>query len=214
MLRTDRSSVSNMKKNTLQPTSRETLATAIADQEALLGALDRQREQMQARIEDLRRQLAEVDSSSEAVREAIPLATQSSAMTPAAKIGLFRSLFRGRDDVYPKRWENRRTGKKGYAPACAHEWVRGVCEKPRVKCGECPNQAFLSVTDPIVLDHLQGRHVIGAYPLLEDETCWFLAVDFDKRSWAEDVTAFADTCRTSGISVAVERGANLRLRRS
>jgi len=83
--------------------------------------------------------------------------------------------------------------------------VRGVCEKPRVKCGECPNQAFLPVGDQAVLDHLQGRHVIGVYPMLEDERCWLLAADFDKRCWADDVAAFADTCRAMGLAVAVER---------
>src|SRR5258708_9228828 len=51
---------------------------------------------------------------------------------PAAKIALFRSLFRGREDVYPRRFESRRTGKSGYAPACGNEWIRGICEKPRV----------------------------------------------------------------------------------
>ncbi|MGH7513421.1 MAG: TOTE conflict system archaeo-eukaryotic primase domain-containing protein, partial [Gemmatimonadales bacterium] len=112
---------------------------------------------------------------------------------------LFRELFRGRGDLYPKLWTNTTTGRKGYAPACANEWVRGICEKPRVKCGECPNQAFLPVTDQVLLDHLQGRHVVGAYPLLTDETCWLVAADFDKGSWADDVLAFAETCRGVGI---------------
>jgi hypothetical protein len=65
----------------------------------------------------------------------------------AAKIALFRSLFRGREDVYPRRFESRKTGRAGYAPACGNEWVRGVCEKPRIKCADCPNRRFLSVTD-------------------------------------------------------------------
>src|SRR5439155_1362889 len=117
---------------------------------------------------------------------------------------LFRSLFRGRDDIYPRFWTNARTGRKGYAPACGNEWIRGVCEKPRVKCGECPNQAFLPVEDKVILDHLQGRHVVGVYPLLTDETCWFLAADFDKTSWTDDVAAFAETCRVNGLPGAVE----------
>ena len=83
--------------------------------------------------------------------------------------------------------------------------MRGVCEKPRVKCGECPNQAFIPVSDQVVLDHLQGRHVIGVYPLLEDDTCWFLAADFDEESWADDVAAFVETSRTVGFPAAVER---------
>ncbi len=125
--------------------------------------------------------------------------------TSAEKVTLFRQLFRGRDDLYPKLWTNTTTGRKGYAPACANEWVRGICEKPRVKCGECPHQAFLPVTDQVVQDHLQGRHVVGVYLLLTDETCWLVAVDFDKRSWTDDVLAFAETCRMIGVPAAVER---------
>ncbi len=63
---------------------------------------------------------------------------------------------------------------------CANKFVRGLCELPKIKCGDCGNQAFIEVNDAAVLDHLQGRHVMGVYPLLEDETCWLLAVDFDK----------------------------------
>ena len=121
------------------------------------------------------------------------------------KIFLFKSLFRGRDDVYPRLWENVQKGKKGYAPACFNEWVRGVCEKPRVKCGECPNHAFIPVGEQVIEDHLRGRHVIGVYPLLKDETCWFLAVDFDKAGWREDVAAFRDTARAAGLHPAIER---------
>jgi hypothetical protein len=83
--------------------------------------------------------------------------------------------------------------------------VRGICEKPRVKCGECPNQAFLAVTDQVIRDHLQGRHVVGVYPLFTDETCWLVAAAFDKRSWTDDVLAFAETCRMIGVPTAVER---------
>jgi hypothetical protein len=65
---------------------------------------------------------------------------------------------------------SKRTGKAGYAPACTNKFVRGVCELPKVKCSECPNQAFVPVDDPALLAHLRGRHVMGVYPLLEDET--------------------------------------------
>src|SRR5438309_6117820 len=88
------------------------------------------------------------------------------------KIALFRSLFRGREDVYPRRFENRNTGKSGYAPACANEWVRGVCEKPRIKCSDCPNQRFFQVTDEVIRWHLSGRDaqgrdfIMGIYPML------------------------------------------------
>ena len=131
--------------------------------------------------------------------------------SPQAKIALFRSLFRGRDDVHPRRFESRKTGKSGYAPACANEWVRGVCEKPRIKCAECPNRRFLPVTDDVIRWHLSGcdaegqPFVAGVYPLLQDETCFFLAVDFDKAGWREDAAAFLETCRHLDLPAALER---------
>jgi superfamily II DNA or RNA helicase/very-short-patch-repair endonuclease len=137
-----------------------------------------------------------------------PIAQTSS---PEAKIALFRSLFRGREDVYPRRFENRKTGRSGYAPACANEWVRGVCEKPRIKCAECPNRRFLPVTDDVIRWHLSGcdaegqPFVAGVYPLLQDETCFFLAVDFDKAGWRDDAASFLETCRHFDIPAALER---------
>ncbi len=128
-----------------------------------------------------------------------------------AKIALFRSLFRGRVDVYPRRFESRKTGRSGYAPACANEWVRGICEKPRIKCADCPNRRFLPVTDDVIRWHLSGSDpdgqpfVAGVYPLLQDETCFFLAVDFDKAGWREDVGAFVDACRRLNLPAVVER---------
>jgi hypothetical protein len=107
------------------------------------------------------------------------------ASLPEAKIALFRSLFRVRDDVYARRFESRKTGKSGYAPACANEWVRGICEKPRVKCATCPHRRLLPLTDDVIRLHLSGcdpdgePFVAGGYPLFPDETCAFLAVDFD-----------------------------------
>jgi superfamily II DNA or RNA helicase len=125
--------------------------------------------------------------------------------SPEAKVALFRQLFRGRSDVFPTRFVSKTSGKQGYAPACTNKFVRGVCELPKVKCGQCPNQAFVPVDDAAVLAHLQGRQVMGVYPLLEDETCWFLAVDFDKSTWHDDVLAFVATCRQVGLPAAMER---------
>lgn len=128
-----------------------------------------------------------------------------------AKIALFRSLFRGREDVYPRRFESRRTGRSGYAPACANEWVPEICQKPRIKCAACPNRRFLPVTDDVIRWHLSGTDahgesfVAGVYPLLLNEKCYFLAVDFDKAVWREDVSAFVDSCRRLDIPVAIER---------
>ena len=130
---------------------------------------------------------------------------------PEEKIALFRSLFRGREDVYPRRFENRKTGKSGYSPVCANEWVRGVCEKPRIKCSDCPHQHFLPVTDEVIRWHLSGRDglgkdlVLGVYPMLLDETCFFLAVDFDGSDWKKDAGAFVQMCREQKLPTVLER---------
>ena len=130
---------------------------------------------------------------------------------PAAKIALFRSLFRGREDVYPRRFESRRTGKSGYAPACANEWVRGICEKPRIKCAACAHRRFLPVTEDVIRWHLSGvdaecqPFVAGVYAMLQDETAFFLAVDFDKQGWRDDAAAFRETCHQMGLTAALER---------
>jgi len=131
--------------------------------------------------------------------------------TSQAKITLFRFLFRGREDVYARRFESRKTGKSGYAPACANEWIRGICEKPRIRCADCSHQRFLPVTDDVVRWHLSGHDdagqpfIAGVYPMLRDEACFFLAADFDKTGWCQDATAFAETCRQLDLPAAIER---------
>lgn len=116
--------------------------------------------------------------------------------TEFEKIELFRSIFKGREDVFPRRFESKRTGRKGYQPACRNEWVEGICRKPKVTCADCLNREFIPVTDEVIRSHLSGKDFVtfrsgdftmGVYPLLTDETCHFLALDFDKSSWREDV---------------------------
>ncbi len=119
------------------------------------------------------------------------------------KVALFRRLFRGRTNVYPVRWESK-AGKSGYAPACANEWRPGICEKPRIKCGDCQQRQLLPLTDQVVFDHLAGRHVIGLYPLLTDDHCHLLAVDFDESDWREDARAFVQSCCELDVPVALE----------
>ncbi len=126
------------------------------------------------------------------------------------KIALFRSLFSGRADVYPRRYEAR-DGRSGYSPVCENEWVRGICDKPKIKCHACPSRQLLPVTDDVIRWHLSGHDdngkqcAVGVYPMLPDETCTFLAVDFDKEEWQRDVTAFVESCRFRNVPVAVER---------
>jgi hypothetical protein len=132
----------------MDASDRSAMLQKIAKVEEQLVSLARQKEEAEAELRSLRMQLAKgrgqtLHSPSRASTHHVSSATP---LTPDDKVALFLRLFRGRDHVYPVLWQNQKTGKKGYSPACANEWVRGVCEKPRVKCEVCPNQAFLPVT--------------------------------------------------------------------
>jgi superfamily II DNA or RNA helicase len=128
----------------------------------------------------------------------------SSRLSTDEKVALFGRLFRGRTDVFPVRWEAKTSGKSGYSPACANEWRPGVCEKPRIKCGDCGHRELTPLSDAVLFKHLAGDHIIGSYPLLADDTCHFLAVDFDEADWREDALAFAQAGRSLGVPVALE----------
>ncbi len=127
----------------------------------------------------------------------------NNVLTTEEKIALFRKLFHGREDLYPVRWESK-NGKSGYSPACSNEWKSGVCGKPKVKCGACTNRVFLSLTDRVIYRHLRGEITIGLYPLLQTEQCHFLAIDFDKESWREDVQSMMVTCRYFQVPATIE----------
>jgi len=121
----------------------------------------------ESRVASLRQQLREMDARRASIEaqlaalleQAGPAQTPPTpkpTFSPAEKIRLFRRLFAGRQDVFALRWENRKDGRSGYAPACANEWVAGVCGKPKIKCGACPNQAFIPVSDDVIDRHLRG----------------------------------------------------------
>lgn len=129
---------------------------------------------------------------------------EPSRFSTAEKVTLFRRLFRGRADVFPIRWEGKASGKSGYAPACANEWRPGVCEKPRIKCSDCGNRVLNPLTDAVIYAHLAGKQTVGVYPLLTDDTCHFLAADFDEADWQEDVQAYRQSCLELGVPVAIE----------
>ena len=192
--------------------SREDLLAEIAREESRLAVLKAEVDATSARLAGLREQLAALPALQAPIRPKLIAPAGNVRATNGAKVVLFRSLFRGRDDLFPRRWENERTGKSGYSPACNNEWKWGLCEKKkgpgagkRATCGECPGRAFIPVSNGEVAKHLRGYQVMGVYPLLADETCWFLAADFDKKSWQEDIAAFADTCRQYNVPVAIER---------
>jgi superfamily II DNA or RNA helicase len=122
-------------------------------------------------------------------------AAVSSSFSSRDKIKLFRTLFRGREDVYAVFWFNERTGKKGYSPACEDPWS---LRKGKAK-------QYLPFTDKVILSHLTGEKIIGVYPLLKDDTCCFLTCDFDKEGWALDALAFLNICKDYGVPAYLER---------
>lgn len=172
---------------------------------AKIALLDEEKKQLIAKLKTIEETNSQAHISS-------PLCTTSRSVFPKEnipvfeqQIKLFRSLFRGRDDVYARLWISRKTGKSGYSPVCKNEWVRKICQKPLIKCSECPNRELTSLDDDMILKHLKGDCVIGIYPLLPDEGCYFLAVDFDKQGWWDNVIAFKETCLQYGVPVAIER---------
>ncbi len=134
-----------------------------------------------------------------------PDSRAAEALTQERKVALFRSLFRGREDVYATRWE-RKDGQSGYSPAGVMDWraIHAARPEERKKVAR-KTRVLQPLTDDMVRDHLTGKQTIGIYPLLPDESCWFIALDFDKKSWVADVAAFAATCRRFQVPAAVER---------
>jgi superfamily II DNA or RNA helicase len=123
------------------------------------------------------------------------------------KIQLYQSFFKGRTDVFARRWENKKKETSGYSPACDNEWKPSVCLKPKVSCTDCQNKAYLPLDEKVAEAHLRGQNnlIVGIYPLLQNETCHFLAIDFDDEGWQKDVSTLRVVCTTFGIPIAVER---------
>lgn len=130
------------------------------------------------------------------------------------KVELFQSLFKGREDVFAKRWYSDTTKKSGYQPVCEREWNREFCDKRKYKCSECPNRKFAPLSYAHIFNHLAGkdiygRDVVGLYPILNDNTCYFLCTDFDDKScehgYQKDVLAFTGVCKEWGVPCYIER---------
>ena len=130
------------------------------------------------------------------------------------KIALFRNFFKGRDDVFARRWFSKTTEKGGYQPVCINEWRRGICDKKKHKCAECPNRNFATLTNQDIYRHLEGKDengcdVIGLYVVTSDNKCSFLCADFDDKNcthgYKNDVLAFIPICREWRIPFSIER---------
>ena len=130
------------------------------------------------------------------------------------RLRLFQSLFKGREDVFARRWFSKTTGKSGYQPVCINEWKQGICDKKRYRCAICPNRNFAPLTTQDMYRHLEGKDeyccdVVGLYAIMQDNNCAFLCADFDdkncKYGYKEDVLAYVGVCREWLIPYAIER---------
>jgi len=129
--------------------------------------------------------------------------TNEPHLTVKEKIDLFQSIFRGRTDIFATKWQNKQ-GRKGYAVACDNQWVQGICEKPRIQCKDCSHRRFSTLTNQVIFNHLSGKDIVGVYPMLPDNSCCFLAADFDKKNWKLEVQAMSSACDQLQIPHLIE----------
>lgn len=165
-------------------------------------------QELKTELDSLHKQLKAIDAEIEAAKAA------SVSLSVEERVELFRSLFKGREDVFARRWYSVTSGKSGYQPVCTNEWNSQLCNKKAHPCAECPNRQFSAISYDDYYRHLEGkdplgRDVIGCYVINEDNTCHFLCADFDDKNceqgYQNDVLAFTDVCRDWDIPCHIER---------
>ncbi|MDD4247128.1 MAG: hypothetical protein PHO84_08270, partial [Dysgonamonadaceae bacterium] len=119
-------------------------------------------------------------------------------------IKLYRSLFKGREDVYAVRWE--KEGRSGYIPAYKVDW--SDYNKHKASGGTFANytkKELLPINDDVLKKHLKGSETIGIYPLLADNTSFFIVADFDEKNWQEAILKLHDVCLRNELTAVIER---------
>jgi superfamily II DNA or RNA helicase len=174
-----------------------------------LAALRQKLAALTAELVKTEEELTTLEADGQLNLGAPPAAEVQFPRTPAEKVSLFLDLFGTRRSVYPQRWENNKAGKSGYSPACNNDSFSnrqsGICRKPKVKCSECPHQRFPPLDERAVESHLRGEQTLGVYAIGTDDTCRFLAADFDGEGWRDDVLAYREAAERVGLTVAIER---------
>jgi len=185
------------------PSKRQDILQEIQKIDTDLSVLSRKKEQLLLDLQALPPQdFPENNSGEQSTDNQIGVPTEFSL---DQKIKLFQDLFRGRRDVYAKFWVSRKTGKSGYSPVCKNEWIPRICQKAIIKCANCPHRELLPFDETTVTRHLNGNIVAGIYPLWDDDSCYFLAADFDGDGWQDNISAFKQTCNECTVPVAIER---------
>ena len=125
-------------------------------------------------------------------------------MISESDIELFISLFNGREDIYARRWE--REGKSGYMPAYDLEWDEYYNHKAKGGTYQSfENKKQRPYNKDAVLEHIRGKYTVGVYPLLQDNTSWFIAADFDEENWKEECLSYIKICSELNIPAYLER---------
>ena len=147
------------------------------------------------RLLELSEEQARAADPDQAALTGAPTAPVDMRSVPEDKIRFYANLFRCRTDVYAIRWENRRDGRSGWMPAIKGYWRKGMSRS---------DAPYLPLTAEVIGKHLLGDHHIGLYPLADDDTCWWVAADFDKDSAMLDALAYLKGARAYGIPAALE----------
>ncbi len=166
--------------------------------EQQLRALDAERNHL---LEELRKAQSTARRSS---RPSLALDERTYPTTAADRVALFHSLFAARTDVYPRRWENARTGRSGYSPHCEAIWKNGRRLKPTEIFQRFGPRMFSRLSLSVAEAHLRGEIVVGTYAIRPDDTCIFLAADFDGDGWKWDAAAYREECDRLGVQCLVE----------
>lgn len=167
----------------------------------LINEKENERIRLQEEIDSLKKQLEIYDNNQ---------SKTVNILSKEEKIKIFMNYFKGRDDTYPYlSIDKNNPNKKYYIPACINEWKKGICNKSmRKPCKTCKYRENKPLTYDVYEKHLSGE-IIGIYPLLDDETCYFLAFDFDdkleEKNIKDDVLAFWSVCDEFNVPISVEK---------
>ena len=176
-------------------------------------------EELLAENQRLRERIRELElENARLKRQSVPGRKTKFPLTPEQKeaelqrrVNLFRSLFRGREDVFARRFIPK-SGKPGYQPECRNRWSP-ECKAHRYKCEGCAFRDSIPLDDSIIRNHLHKdaseKDVIGMFPILEENTCFFLCADFDDKNcthgYQEDVLSYVRVCKEWGVPAYIER---------
>lgn len=167
----------------------------------LINKKENERIRLQEEIDSLKKQLEIYDNNQ---------SKTVNILSKEEKMKIFMNYFKGRNDTYPYlSIDKNNPNKKYYIPACINEWKKGICNKSmRKPCKTCKYRENKPLTYDVYEKHLSGE-IIGIYPLLDDETCYFLAFDFDdkleEKNIKDDVLAFWSVCDEFNVPISVEK---------